>query len=78
MKKVPPKDGEAKQKVIKEKTYNWCKHHMAWTIHSPKECNLGTSCKETTKPKSYAATTNAAMVINPSFLALLANLLDDE
>ena len=77
-KKVPPKDGEAKQKVIKEKTYHQCKHHMAWTIHSPKECNLGTSRKETTKPKSYAATTNAAMVINPSFLALLANLSDDE
>ena len=73
-KKVPPKDGEAKQKVIKEKTYHWCEHHMAWTIHSPKECNLGTSHKETAKPKSYTAAANAAMVINPSFLALLANL----
>ena len=66
-KKVPPKDGEAKQKVINKKTYNWCKHHMAWTIHSPKECNLGTSCKESTKQKSYAAAANAATVINLFF-----------
>jgi hypothetical protein len=40
-KKVPPKSGEAKQKIHKEKTYHWCEHHMSWTMHTPGDCKLG-------------------------------------
>jgi hypothetical protein len=28
-KRIPPKEGKAKEKIAKEKTYHWCKHHMA-------------------------------------------------
>ena len=36
-KKVPPKDGEKKTKEVGNFTFNWCKHHMAWTVHKPYE-----------------------------------------
>jgi hypothetical protein len=42
-KRVPPKEGKAKEKIVKEKTYHWCEHHMAWGIHPPKDCCLGLS-----------------------------------
>jgi hypothetical protein len=28
-KKVPPKEGEKKEKVHDKRTYHWCVHHMA-------------------------------------------------
>lgn len=74
-KKVPPKAGEAKQKINKEKTYHWCEHHMSWTIHPPSECFLGqartqlqakTALDEVSAP---ATTSNAS-----AYAALLANM----
>ncbi len=44
-KKVPPKEGEKKEKVHDKRTYHWCVHHMAWTMHLPSECHLGTERK---------------------------------
>jgi hypothetical protein len=44
-KKVPPKEGEKKEKVHDKRTYHWCMHRMAWTMHSPRECRLGTERK---------------------------------
>ena len=37
-KKLPPKHGE-KTKAYDGKTYHWCPHHVAWTIHRPEECS---------------------------------------
>lgn len=34
-----PRKGET-TKVVKGKTYHWCKHHSSWTIHNPKDCTL--------------------------------------
>jgi hypothetical protein len=45
-KRVPHKEGNVKKKIVKEKTYHWCKHHMAWGIHPPKDCCLGLSRKD--------------------------------
>jgi hypothetical protein len=51
-KRVPPKEGEAKEKIVKEKTYHWFEHHMAWGIYPPKDCHLGLSRKEPRGPLS--------------------------
>jgi hypothetical protein len=34
---VAPKEGEAKSKVMKGKTYHWCTHHTnpLWSLHNP-------------------------------------------
>ena len=37
-KKLPPKHRE-KTKTHNGKTYHWCLHHVAWTIHRPEECS---------------------------------------
>ena len=39
-KRVPPKVGDPKTKKHGELTYNWCIHHMAWTVHKPSKCKL--------------------------------------
>ena len=42
-KKKAPAAGEPTTKRANDKTYNWCIHHMAWTLHTPSECRLGTT-----------------------------------
>jgi hypothetical protein len=75
-KKEPPKAGESKTgKQVGKYTFNWCEHHMAWTVHKPADCNLGKHSKdEQKKPKANSATIAAAATstVNPHFAALLA------
>jgi hypothetical protein len=77
-KKVPPKEGESKTGKKKGKyTFNWCEHHMAWTVHKPSDCLLGQKHKdEQKKPKANSATVAAAATsaANPQFAALMAAL----
>ena len=78
-KKVAPAAGEPKTKKIKDKTYHWCIHHMAWTIHSESECKLGAErIQQQTTPASTVAhsaiVSAAATTINPSYAAMLANM----
>jgi hypothetical protein len=40
-KMVPPKDDEKHEREHNGCTYYWCVHHMAWTMHPPKDCCLG-------------------------------------
>jgi hypothetical protein len=85
-KKTPPKDGDYKEKNHKGKTYHWCEHHMAWGIHSPKDCRLGTSRKEGDqaskkeyKPNSVAAAATAATIACPSITSLISKfMLEDD
>ena len=44
-KKVPPKDGEPKEKKVgpKDRVFHWCHHHMSWGGHKANDCNI---CKE--------------------------------
>jgi hypothetical protein len=79
-KKTPPKDGESKDKVSKGKSYHWCEHHMAWGIHSPKDCRLGNARKEgdqarkkKDKPNSVAADATAATIACPLITSLISN-----
>jgi hypothetical protein len=72
-KKVPPKDGEKHEKKHDKRTYYWCKHHMAWTMHSPKDCCLGKEQKgEKASSATFAAA--AATAVKSSYQALLSTL----
>jgi hypothetical protein len=39
-KKEPPKEGDPLTKIVNNKTYNWCSHHLAWTFHTDADCRL--------------------------------------
>jgi hypothetical protein len=76
-KKEPPKAGESKEgKKVRKFIFNWCKHHMAWTVHKPADCLLGRQHKEEQKKpyKANSATVAAAATsaVNPHFAALMA------
>jgi len=76
-KKEPPKAGESKEgKKVGKYTFNWCEHHMAWTVHKPADCLLGKQHKEEQKKpiKANSATIAAAATsaMNPQFASLLA------
>ncbi len=76
-KKEPPKVGESKEgKKVGKYTFNWCEHHMAWTVHKPADCLLGKQHKEeqkkTHKANSATVAAVATSTVNPHFAALMA------
>jgi hypothetical protein len=75
---VPPKDNDKKEKQVRKYTYNWCKHHMAWTVHTPSDCKLGKKHKDDQKKdrsKANSAVASVATItISPCYAALLATL----
>jgi hypothetical protein len=78
-KRVPPKGGKAKEKIVKEKIYHWCEHHMAWGIRPPKDCRLGLSRKDAQRtPQPMTAAAAVATIASSSFAAFLSKLSDNE
>jgi hypothetical protein len=81
-KQVPAKEHEKKEKQVGKYTYNWCKHHMAWTVHKPSDCKLGKKHKDNQRKDSNkanpAVVDSAATTINPWYTALLATLVNIE
>jgi hypothetical protein len=82
-KQVPPKENEKKEKQVGKYTYNWCKHHMAWTVHKPSDCELGKKHKDNQKKDRNKAnpavvTSAATATISPRYAALLATLANIE
>jgi hypothetical protein len=82
---MPPKDNKNKEKQVGKYTYNWCKHHMGWTVHKPSDCKLGKKHKDNQKKdrnKANSAVVHsvAATTISPHYATLLATLanLDKE
>ncbi len=74
-KKVPPKEGVKREKEHGGRTYFWCVHHMAWAMHSPKECRLRKEQKGENKVANSATVAAAtATAVNPSYQALLSTL----
>jgi hypothetical protein len=56
-------------------------HHMAWNMHLPSKCRLGTELKGENKNKSYSAAVAAAATVDPQYAALhatLASIADKE
>jgi hypothetical protein len=50
-KKIKP-EGNETTKVVGSNTYNWCKWHQAWVIHSPADCDLQHKPKSESNAKS--------------------------
>jgi hypothetical protein len=82
-KKVPPKDGDPKEKQVGSFTFQWCKHHMAWTAHKPQDCRLNPKHKDYQGGKkgdhkahssvvASSATAPSATTLNNCYVALLA------
>jgi hypothetical protein len=78
-KQVPPKENEKKEKQVGKYTYNWCEHHMAWTVYRPFDCKLGKKHKDNqkkdhNKANSAVIASAATTTISPRYPALLATL----
>jgi hypothetical protein len=82
-KKVPPKDGDPKEKQLGKYTFQWCKHHMAWMAHGPQDCRLNPKHKDYKKNDnkansavvaSLATVPSATTTLNDRYAALLATL----
>ena len=75
-----PSQGRRKPKTKKhgELTFNWCIHHMAWTVHTPSECKLGKKMakeqKSSVKVHSAIVKASTAATVNPHSAAMLATL----
>jgi hypothetical protein len=63
-KKKAPAAGEATTKTVNQKTYHWCIHHMAWTIHTSSECRMGSTRvnNQNNRMVAHRATTAAPQV----------------
>lgn len=63
-KKKAPAAGEATSKTVNQKTYHWCIHHMAWTIHTSSECRMGSTRvnNQNNRMVAHRATTAAPQV----------------
>ena len=82
---MPPKENKKKEKQVAKYTYNWCKHHMACTVHKPVDCELEKKHKDNRKKRHNKAnsaiiTSTTTTAINPCYAALLAALgnLDED
>jgi hypothetical protein len=78
-------EGKKKDKQVGKYTYNWCKHHMAWTVHKPSDWELGKKHKDNqkkdrNKANSAVGASAATTTISPCYTALLATFanLDKE
>ena len=76
---MPPKDDEKKTKEAGKYTYNWCKHHMAQTVHKPSDCKLGKKHKDNQKKgnnnnANSTVIASVATTLNSRYAALLATL----
>jgi hypothetical protein len=81
-KKVPPQAGRPVTKQIRNKDFHWCEHHMAWTVHRPKDCRLsgtppatGPAAPTNTNPPPIAATAASATFTANNILGLLGSSL---
>jgi hypothetical protein len=82
-KRVPSKENKKKEKQVGKYTYNWCKHHMAWTVHKPSDCKLGKKHKDNQKKDHNKAnpavvTSAATATISPHYVFLLATFANIE
>jgi hypothetical protein len=64
-KKVPPKDSKKKTQEVGKFTFNWCKHHMAWTVHKPLDCTLGQKHKDDQRKAKKTRPTLLSLSLQP-------------
>ena len=80
---MPPKENKKKEKQVGKYTYNWCEHHMVWTVHKPSDCELGKKHKDNqkkdrNKANSAVVASAATTTISLCYTALLATLANIE
>jgi hypothetical protein len=73
-KKVPPVKGE-NTKTVKGKSYHWCPKHIAWTIHTPEQCNLSMEPKP---PIGTSSQAESALTLNPALQAIINDDSSDD
>jgi hypothetical protein len=75
-KKTLPKEGEHHKKKVKGRTWHWYKPHMAWGNHKEELCQLGNerTNQQTNGLNQVAAQAALAIVLNPKWQALMANM----
>lgn len=71
-KKVKPKDGEPRVKVVSGRTYNWCRFHEAWTMHLEADCTLGNAQRQGATAPANAPTAAA------NHRAMLAMMMEED
>ena len=77
-KKVPPKEGECKTKVHNDRTYHWCKMHLAWTEHTNEDCKLRIKLKqEEDKNKKKDLSDAKASSKHTSFAQAMSAILEE-
>jgi hypothetical protein len=78
-KKIPPGAGEPHVKKIKTKDFNWCVHHMAWTVHTPGDCRLRPGAPDaaptTITPTAAPATTTPTAMSAEAILGRLESAI---
>ncbi len=74
MEENPAEGGGEHKKEHDGRTYSWCIHHMAWTMHTPKDCCLGKEHKGEKVANLATIAASAATAVNPSYQALLSTL----
>ena len=76
-KDIAPKNGE-KTKKFSGKTYYWCPHHKAWTLHKPEECNKrSTGSDSNDSTASSAKTDNDHNTNNVSFASSVTQIMEE-
>jgi hypothetical protein len=76
-KKIPPKDGEAKQKSVGKNTYHWCDKHKAWTVHKPEDCRLSEAEEENNHKEAPKGRGKSKKSRRDQFAKALATIYED-
>jgi hypothetical protein len=74
----PPAKGESHTKKNNNKTFNWCKNHKMWTLHTTAECKGVAPKGEGTKPAAKPDAKLEAKKLKVNVSALMAEAEDDE
>lgn len=75
----PPGKGESHTKKIKNKTFNWCKNHKMWTLHTTAECKGVVPKGEGKKPsENVKPEANDGKKLKVNVSALMAENEGDE
>ena len=77
-KKVPPKEGERKTKVLNDRTYHWCETHLAWGEHTNEECKLRMKLEQDEdKSKKKSSSDTKASSKRTSFAQAMSTILEE-
>ena len=71
-KTIAPKNGETTKKFA-GKLCHWCPNHVAWTLHTPEECNKG----DNHSPEPSQSDASQGNNNNVSFAASVSSIMNE-